>query len=540
MKRPGLKKTGALLGCGALLFNLCGCGVASSSQPVPPPAATSRSVARPAAVASQPEEALGTVKVVLPSNQPLLAEVLREAARQDSLDVEIETLPADDAYAKGLRAALEEEAAADIMWVGSEYEARLLGGATALANLQGEQATPAFWSLAEMVPKASRLLNASNVYGLPMGFYAEGYLVNLEILGHLLDTTDYTALRNDLQQCSWKQWEYLVNSITQYMQKQAKIQIKLGNSIYYTPGIRPVISQPLRGIFAFANEDPAFMIQGALSGAVNATFDGLDSLLAADDSQKQEMLRPALESLWRLLEFETRNLARREGATQRGESFAEKDGLSRDEAAELFINGTALFLRGDSRLAFQLGADNPAIGVHLAMVPVKFPPGKDAEEEKKAEDGAEAEAAAEGEVTTTAERLVKHNSLLWVGSAGYLCLNPKAQHPEGAQLLLLGLFVRDDNQSALQAQLNLLPFTNLVPVGLLSSQLALGADGEGSSRILLPSHLLSRTEVATGGLLQGGLLAKAEWTDEDEATFISTALLSLSFPSALGEAEAPA
>lgn len=492
-----------------------------------------------------PPQDQGALTVLLPAGEKALAELLQQMAEAEGITLTVREANTAEAYATQAVAALAEQDAPDLLMVSGEGEARVIGAWT-LEDLTGAGTSEAFGAMADMTPAAVRLLEEDKVYGLPLGAYAEGYLVDMEMLAALLGAANTAALQNDLMNSSWEQWSQMLAALEIYLQRPASMRIQLGDGVYNTPSYRPRIAQPLRGIFAFADGTPAAVMESALDAAVYAPYSSPADFLSTDEEQVRDYLFPCLESLYALMDFETLHMARPEGTVFRGEEYAKRPPLTMEEAQAEFGAGTALLYRADSRIGMALEQEYTRVEDRLALLPVKLPPPVLPEEEDTSASSSDSETETDDSEVTEAEEtaaeftaaaIEARNTVLWYGVDGYLCLNAQSPNKAAAQSLLLRLFTTQEGLDGISDSLHLYAITDAMPTSPLAQQVSrLVQTGQGSL-LPAPQAILASAGQTIGAFVADDLMDKAEWGEEEAYDFLVTSLEALGYrvgPEGLG------
>lgn len=542
-----MKKTIRLLVCAVLsAVLLAGCVPAVPSKAAPPAsAAYSQAVASAGIPASTPTPVpanQGTLRVLLPAARKNVSNLLQQVAQLEGITLSIEVGTTAEAYAAQAVRALAEESPPDLLMLDSAAEATAIG-TWILEDMAGADMPPPFAALSNMVPTASRLLEKNKVYGLPLGYAAEGYLVDIEMLAALLGATNTAVLTADLTKASWEQWSQMLAALELYLQKPVGMRIKLGDNTYTTPGYRPKIAQPLRGIFAFADGAPGALMQSALGAALYAPFENPEDWRSTAQDELRDSLFPSLESLYALMDFETLHMARPEGAVFRGEEYLVRPPLAEAEAALLFAEGTALLLRAGSRTGLALEQQHPRLQGRLALLPVKLPPPVLPEEEDESASASSSSSAsapanedddetAEAE-KTAAERaaagIEAQNTRLWYRADGYLCINAQSPNQALAQAFFMKLYTTGEGTTAIINELQLHPFSDLLPASTLSQQVSRVAMAGQGALLPAPDPVLDTAGQAIGAFVADNLMGKAEWGEEEAYDFLTTSLQALGY-----------
>lgn len=492
----------------------------------------------------------GHLRVLLPENQATLSEIIKAVAAEDKIEVTVQTASGQSSYVTQLTHLLETENAPDLFFIQGESDARQVGHGN-FKNLLDNDLSPALSALAEMTPQHSRLLDSKMVYGLPVGYFAEGYLLDVELLGMLLGATNTAALQNDLANSSFEQWSMMLSALEVYLQKPASMRLKLGDSYYTTPAYRPKGAQKLRGIFAVTDGSPVIFMQSALTAACFAPYDSPEQWLDTPDEEVKENLFPSLESLYALLDYETMHMARPEGAVYRGEEYAQRQPLTREQAEQIFADGTALVYRSDSRRGMYLEQQFPHLSGRLVLVPVKLPPpvlpqteeessssskskstSKSTSSSKAETSDSQSDSALQEEITKAqqaAAQMEKRNTSFWYGAAGMLALNPASQNQKAAETLLLRLFTTEQGVTTIQKDLHLYPFSQLLPNTPLSTQVSRIVLSDASNYVLVPPESLDETAALIGSYVAENLMSVTEWEEEQAEGFLTHSMKALGY-----------
>ncbi len=485
---------------------------------------------------SHPEETAQVVRVALPQDKGALAEALRQVGAQEGIDVQL----IQAGTAAGFGASLEEmpkgSNAPDVFWLGSEADARTARGLGMLGDFSGEERLQPTRSLASIAPAGTRLLTGRVVYGLPVGYYASGYLVNIDTLAALLATEQKKQLAEDLTACSYEEWEALVHTVGSYLIRPRKSNVTLAGRRYSFAGYRPERAKALRGVFAVADASGEGLVGGALQAAAALPYTSETEYLSSLQGEKDAATAAALRPVFGLLALESLYMARSGGSIARGEGYLAESKLSESDAEELFVGGAALFLRGDSRTALRLEAEAPGLAGNVAMLPVKLPPNYQTQQEKEEEnkpvfgqppeeEEEEQQTPEESEDTGMQLPIEEGNATLRYAADGYLCLHAGAQNAGAAETLLLAFYTKGKNRALFSDALYLYSFADLYPASLLQQQLQQAANGDGRPTVAFPA--ITPGVSAVGRWVQQQLLPKEEWTAEDLSQFESYAVAAL-------------
>lgn len=525
----------------ALVCTLMGLWLAACGTPAPAMQQVEQPRALAAPVEAAPDSGQNTrqVRLLLPTGMEALEEILAGMATAEGIALQVETAAAGDNYAQHAAEAMLSAAPPDLLWLADEAQARTVAQSASFFDLLGGRNSPtAMRALANMVPEGQRLLDSKKVLGLPLGIYAEGYLVNLELLAALLDSQNPAELLVDLQLCSWQQWQTLVETIEAYLLKPQKITVTIGYHSYTMPRSRPAVAQPLRGIFAVADGTAEAWLGTLMDAAVANAFDSNDQLLKADDTERARQLRPALAALLGALDLETSHMARTSGSTARGERYVLNEPLKRADAQALFAAGTALFLPGSSQLAAELMQNTPEPAGNLALVPIKMPPAPQYETGDDGQQGlytgGEDAAPEETDDTESAtpdaeqlERVIAGNQRLLWKSGGSLCVNGASTGNAAAVQLLLRLFTSEAGQAAIADDLKLQCFSSPVSAGRMQSQVAGTVSAGQGQPAVWPVRLADAQKSLDAYMEQSELMAKPRWEQSDADAFMEAGIAAM-------------
>lgn len=490
-----MKKACSLLLVVLILSFLASCtldlaGSSSSSAPAGSVAAPAASSQAEAEEVTEPE----SLRVLLPTGQTVLEDWLKKYASAQNINLTVESGGKGAQYTQTLLEQLAEETPPDLYFLEGERAARqLLAGGFLPADLQDSSSEPALAALAAMTPPATRLLDGQKVYGMPLGTYAEGTLVNLPMLASLLNTDDLAGLVRNLRDCSYNEWKVLLEAIEAFLEQPKKYGVKLNSQSYTLPRYRPDQASALRGIYANSTTNAAALLVNNLSTAYAAAFLDPADLLDTDVADVPALMEGALDALYDQLEFESQHFATEDGPLARGEAFATAPRISDSDARTMFAEGQALLWKADTREALRLEEEFPALSGKLALIPNKLP--------------------------IQQEDIAQINTLYGISCGGYLCINPTTAARQPAGRLLVECFTQEEGRTVLEEELFLLPHSDLYPQNTLLAQLD---DSFGLGFVyVLP---LTRTDLDVPQTRMGEwvymyLMGKAEWTDEDRASF---------------------
>lgn len=524
------KKLAAFVSACLALACLAGCGTVpqSTTPTAPAPARTT-----PTAPMEPATRTPGEVTILLPTGREDIARILADIGAEDGITVRMTTKPAGSTYTAALQQALEGETPPELYWVEGTAQDAVLEEAGLMADLMAPGQSPSVAALASMVPQESRLLREKQVLGLPLGYTAQGYLVNIELLAALLGAEDIVTLARDLYACTARQWQYLVETLQAYLQSPARIQLKIADNTYTTPAYRPAAARPLRGMFAVPEREEGPFVAAALNAAVNAAFADRDDWEALSSQEKSARLAQVLPALLALFDLETLYMGTEESAVWRGEDFPNRARPGLQEATALLEGGSVLMLRCDSRTA--LAMETGPLAGKLALLPIKLQVPQTMEDEEEAQDTSEAEAEEDPnednyDADDAAAAMAENGERLAYATDGYLCLTPGAAGRTHAENLLLRLYTTPAGTNAITGRLGLYPFTGAMPQGLIQQQLWQAALGGKGRLSVLPASLSEKAEAPMGKLLYDSMMPAAEWDAALQQSFYSACYAALGLP----------
>ena len=444
----------------------------------------------------QTPQAKEVVKIMLPNDHAAVGEVLLKVADAQNVELQVRTGQNEPQYTAELAEALAGEEPPDLYWLPGEGAARALEAA-GYPPFDLSSDGGALGAAARMVPEMSRILDFDKTYGLPLGSYAQGTLVNLPVLASLLGTEDLATLQRDLAQSSFTEWRAMVLALEEYLETPSRYQFTLAGHTYTMPRYRPEESSSLRGIFAMPTADGSAYAQNSLSTLYAAGFMDPADFLDTDPAVVGQIIQQPLDALYGAIEFETQHLTAEEGPLARGDEGMQQAQLTAKKAKQLFEQGIALFWKGDSRDGLKMEQDNPGMYGNLFLIPTKLP------------------------FETAGIEII--NTLYGIGTDGYLCLASEEVASGAAGRLLVQLYTDPAFQAEVENSLYLLPYTDLYPGVPLLAKLE-EAMGLGEIYILpLDQSELATVQAQIGEFVRENLMEKAEWTEEDKANFLTVA-----------------
>lgn len=509
------KKIAALILCFIFCLGLlaaCANG-GHTAQSIEPPAFV------PSAQSSQSAASIPQntpLRIMLPDGHTQLADIVRQFAYDDGIDIEIIRGRQSVGYAGEVQNALENENAPDLVWLNNFAEFAEIDGNNYFAQFNAQSTEPTLQTIAGGVPQRMRINGEEGVYSLPAGYVAQGYLVNIDMLAALLNESNRQNLLNNLVMCSFEQWKMLIISLEEYLKNPGRIEITLAATKYITPGQRPNIARGLRGMFALPDADGYELLDGILTSALCAPFSNELAAISASDEELTDKIYPLLGSLMRALEFETKHLTRAEGALTRGSEYAETwDKLSFNDALGLFSSGTALAIRANSQTALLLGQEIPTLRDKLALIPIKLPlmPRED-------DDPAASQEAMQA--------LAYHNNRLWVASAGAFYMNKNTENKNAITAFLLRVFTGRESTEAFE-NLGIVPFAPYTAQeSLLETQILNAVQGQSGALLPVQPASWLRAQTVIGEYVRDELLDKDEWLADEVDGFFTIAQVALS------------
>lgn len=566
------KLTSALLAA-CLLAGLCaGCSGKNSantpeiiSQSQPP-----ASESQPQPNAAEPQDA-GALTVMLPGDKAELGEGLVELAAQDGNFLLVRTAAAGEQYTRAVESALQSAEPPDILWLEGEGALLQLGAENGdgLFDLTSESAGPVMGGLTAMVPEADAVPGGGKLAALPTGYYAEGYLVNIELLAQLLSAQNTDSLLDDLYACNFEQWQTLIRSIESYLARPGRIELRLAQKRYTMPNYRPSGAQPLRGVFAAPTADADALIGNALDIIMGLCYESPAEMAAASEAERAALLKPVLAAMMGMLELETIHMTQSSGPLRRGEAYAEQEHPTAQEAEEMFANGTALFMRGNSRTGLKIEQENPQLAGKLAIIPIKLPSPSYIQEVDREQEGTgeadvsrteEGDSSADADASNTteaeensqpqeavsipgelAESVIENSNLgLWYASDGLLCINGDSRAKNAAMSLLLRLYTTEEGQYLLENGQQLYPFSQPYPESRLAGQVAAEL-GAGGWKLVAAPTTLEQPRAVMGEYLQRVLLEQYIWDESLQQQFMTNgfAAMGLSYTSTTPSTQPP-
>lgn len=468
----------------------------SGSGFVPPGSAAPPAAEAPAAQETAVESE-APLRIALPAGQHQLGDILQQMATQENLSIQIDVISGETGYAQAV-AAQYNETPPDIYWVQGEADARdLFDNGLKPTNLRTNEAGLAMYTLSRMTPAQTRVLDPRQVYGLPVGLYTEGTLVNIEQLASLLGSDDLKTLERDLTFCSYEEWAILCESITAYLGKPAKTDIRLNGHKYTMPRYRPENAMRQRGLYAIATGQPAAFLQNTLTAAFATAYTDAATLFSSSPEEMAAIMQRPLQAAFARIELDTRHMTQADGLLARGEEYPQAEKISAEAAEKLFAEGTALFIKGDTRAGIRLEEENRNLAGKLVLVPNKLP--------------------------LESENVAVINEMFGISASGLLCVAEQAPHKETAFKLLAALFTTEAGKKAIEQQLHLACFSEPYPRSGLQNQLMDALSYGNVYAMPATQDALSAMALVMGEWTSGALMPLEEWGEEEQKSFISMA-----------------
>lgn len=506
-----MKKSFAVL-MSFFIFTIClgGCfqntGDVSSAQPVEIPQSGKQSiVAKSQSQENAKREPAQVIRIVLPSEQKEMAEILKQIAEQEGIQLEIVTLAAGSEYMEKLHKKLVENTI-DIFWLTDNNDFYSLQNKeyTSIDILNGGFSSE-IEALAKAVPQAVRPIQSNEIVaGLPVGISAEGTLVNIEILAALLGTNDVKSLEEDLMDCSWEEWQHMVQSLQEFLKKPKSMKIKLDNRTYTTPRFRPESAKSLKAMFVFATENSNDLLPNGLNAALAAGQVDNDNDLNTSEHEKALRLEQPLQALFSSIDLQTNNATGEKQILVRGEVFSNAEIISAQDAQELFGREIALFYNSNTQTAFKIINKNKILKNKVVIIPSKMPL-EDKNQDKKI------------------------NMNLNIGVSGYLCV-AETENKDAVEKIFFRLFTSEKGQKEIFEQLNAIPYTYLLQENKLANQVMSSVKKNAVYNYQLNKYELEKIQNTSGNLLLSEMMMQAQWGEEEKREFVNTVLKAMLLP----------
>ncbi len=434
------------------------------------------------------------LNVFLPTDMPALQEILTEAAAAEGVSLQIQQAVPGEQYVAELSAAEAGGKRYDICWIEGEVAAReLYDNGVSMMDLSADAVGTLMQSLAGLTPAYARLLNEDAVYGLPVGAYAGGTLVNISTLAALLSAKDAAALVRDLMNCTYTEWQTLVAAIESYLARPEKIGVTLGGHSYSFPVYRPEAAKDLKGIFAAPGSAHETTYESEISAILSSVFESPAQFAATPASDRKELLSQPLLTLLGAIDFETMHRANKNGKLIRNSGISAEKTISAEEAEQLFVNGQALFMRGDTMQGLKYEQDYPNLQGKLAIIPTKLP-----------FSNAEAQ---------------QLNYRLSVGTAGVLGVNLHANAYETAIRVLTRLFTSTNSRKNIEKMMYLQTYTDYYPSNMLIRQIVETTNDEKYYLAVQPLRLMKKQSKSLSGWVNENLMQTETWGDTEGTKF---------------------
>lgn len=452
----------------------------------------------PRAEKSAGTEEISKINITLPSDMKDFGEALKEIAADQNIQLNIKTVNRGKSYAGKLIELTKGKNTPDIFWVQGESDARQVkDGGVKFYNYLSKKSGPAIRQLTNTIPAVTYILNPEKVYGLPLGLYAQGYLVNLDLLAALIGTDDTVRLARDLTACSYTEWEALCTGIAEYLQGSKKTVLTLDGHRYIMPKSRAKSTRGLRGLFSIPTAETGSLAQNTLSMAYAAAFENEAALLNTSTDQLSSVMDSSLKAAYGLLELETKYLTDSKGTLVRGENYVKHLVVTAEEAKNAFVKGEALLYKGTTQTGLAFEGEYPALSGKLAIIPSKLP--------------------------IASESVAQINSMHGIAANGYLCVNKSSKVRSDALNLLLELFASQDGIKTVEQCLDVACFSDVSPENPINRQVIEAVRLGKAYQMPTAAIDLSAAQNTLGQWISTELMPVAEWGEEQETAFVNNA-----------------
>ncbi|MDR1240751.1 MAG: hypothetical protein LBK29_02625 [Oscillospiraceae bacterium] len=220
-----------------------------------------------------------------------------------------------------------------------------------------------FKSMCSKIPENLKLgLSEINSCGIPLTTRGFGFVVDPKMIAAIFGEGKYKSVINDLNICSYEEFEEFVKSISKFIEGGKPNPANLRGKSYIFSGIKNGLSSSLESVFAFSAE---ISVLKAMNSALAASFESASEFAC---SQEMEKFKIPAENFMQAFDLVSENTR-----LGRGMSLTDREINSQKQASKQFAAGEAFFLLADDLSFNYIKVYNPEIASRVNYIPFKIP-----------------------------------------------------------------------------------------------------------------------------------------------------------------------
>lgn len=237
----------------------------------------------------------------------------------------------------------------------------------------GNATEETFKDVVNNIPEILRLSsNTSDSFGIPYTTEGYGFIVDPKMISSLFGGEKYRTVQNDLQECTYEEFNSMVEALKMYINNNQVYQFNLNGKEYSFSKTKGELSENLTGVFSFAGGEPKYSGNYLANIALSAVFKSAAEAHIANESVVAELSGPFIRFA-QLLDSISSNVAGQLGNISRGAEMISNSQNSLNQSMKNFVNGKSVFLLGGTEDYKNLSIYNSLVAKRCIFIPIKMP-----------------------------------------------------------------------------------------------------------------------------------------------------------------------
>lgn len=230
-----------------------------------------------------------------------------------------------------------------------------------------------FKNVVNKIPSGLRLSsNTSDNFGVPTTVQGHGFIVDPKMIASLFGGDKYLKVLNDLQNCSYEEFNALVDALSSYISSGSASEVTLNSKTYSFSATRGELSEKLKGVFSIPAPDAKVSGSYLMNPILASIFSSPAEAVIADENQLSLLENP-LNKYTEMLDMISTYTAGASGILSRGTDYisSSKNGIT--PSIKNFINGKSVFLLGSTTDYDNISVFDVSVAKRCVFVPIKSP-----------------------------------------------------------------------------------------------------------------------------------------------------------------------
>lgn len=299
-----------------------------------------------------------------------------------------------------------------------------------------------FKNVVNKIPSGLRLSsNTSDSFGIPTTVQGHGFIVDPKMISSLFGGDKYLKVLNDLKNCSYEEFNGLVEALSSYIASGSASEVTLNSKTYSFSATRGELSEKLKGVFSIPAPDAKISGSYLMNPILASVFSSPAEAVIADENQISLLENP-LNKYTEMLDMISTYTAGTSGILSRGTDYisSSKNGIT--PSIKNFINGKSVFLLGSTSDYDNISVFDISIAKRCVFIPMKSP-------------------VTDYDISSSNKTVDKNlNKSLTLSVPRYYCINSKSSDTEkkAAQDFLVWLKTSDLAQKYVVSEFGYVPY----------------------------------------------------------------------------------